>query len=259
MREFRSVFTSRATCALLVVACSTSLPCHGDTLLKVKEVEEVEKLLSGAQSTTEGYVQTWLGADLARLDLGATSYVLDLRQDRFIILDHADKRYQIVEIPVDLSSMVRDEAAFTYENLQARNRPAINVESREPADAVDSWSTELVHWSISAGRAEIEFKQWLSRDLEVDEKLYKALWSNYHALNAFHHQWLTKTLELEGIPVKIVAKRDDGRHIRQKVQQLESVTEQEPPPGHYRLPDGYEPADLIPELFYAFVRPSVPR
>jgi len=232
-----SIVTVLGLCSYLLAASAVL----ADTLLEYEETME-RSWFAGSDSTTENSRTTVLvGKNGARLDMGSTSYIFRSDLGKLWRLFYDRRTYWEFDVPVRLEDLVSGEAR----DLLATGRKAMTpFVEMSPTDEIRSFGAWEAHnWKVNVLQPALNVKQeidiWIHADINADLSSYQELRRNIYALNVFDGKWLLKTLELEGLIVRVEETRTNRTREEVRTKTLVSVREVEIDPAEYSVPEEF--------------------
>jgi hypothetical protein len=246
----------------IALACILIPPCSGDILLEFSNRTESLNRRTDVEFVSDDRSEIWLGDGVARWNArDGRSYILDLRRDRFLVMYHSRKKYQIFQAPLILENLLKGEDSASYDEVKKFLKATVTIEDQEQPLFIEGRNVKFYHWSITHSAGEENVKAWTTKDIEVDEKLYDALLINSNTLNIATSQWFAQVAESPGVTVKYEVVTDIGYRLSKKTTTLVSVEEHPFSKSRYRAPEGYEKVDFKPSDVFSIVKnpPRKPR
>ncbi len=221
--------TRRAVFALLLLI---SAPALADTLLTVRSSIEGLKI---APSQAEP-IRIWIGGekgDRLRRDEGDTSYILRLDRGKLYVVNHADKTYNEIPLPID----GRKVGAPPEMQVTAQ------VTATEETKKIGSWSARKYKVDITnpAG-LHLDTTVWASPDVAAHQALTR-LAASIAALQPGSADWSVKLTQIEGFPVLQEADVTMGTSHFKTREELVGIETKDAPAGGYDPPAGYTAQD----------------
>jgi hypothetical protein len=217
--------TRRAVFAFLLLAAA---PALADTLLTVRSSIEGLKI---APSQAEP-IHIWIGGekgDRLRRDEGDTSYILRLDRGKLYVVNHADKTYSELPLPID----ARKIGAPPEMQVKAQ------VTATEETKKIGSWSARKYRVDITnpAG-LHLDTTVWASPDVASHQALTR-LAASIAALQPGSADWSQKLPQIEGFPVLQEANVTMGTSHFKTREELVGIETRDAPAGAYDPPPGY--------------------
>lgn len=217
--------TRRAVFALLLM---TAAPALADTLLTVRSSIEGLKI---APSQAEP-IRIWIGGekgDRLRRDEGETSYILRLDRGKLYVINHADKTYSELPLPIDARKIGAPP------EMQVKAQVTATGETKK----VGSWSARRYRVDITnpAG-LHLDTTVWASPDVASHQALTR-LAASIAALQPGSADWAQKLGQIEGFPVLQEAEVTMGTSHFKTREELVGIEAKDAPAGAYEPPAGY--------------------
>lgn len=218
----------RAVVALLLLAAAPALPALGDTLLTVRSSIEGLKI---APSQAEP-IRIWIGGekgDRLRRDEGDISYILRLDRGKLYVVNHADKTYSEIAVPIDARKVGAPP------EMQVTAQVTATGETKK----IGSWNVRKYKVDItSPAGLHIDTAVWASPDVAAHQALTR-LAASIAALQPGSADWSLKLGQIEGFPVLQEADVTMGKSRFKTREELVGTETKDAPAGLYDPPAGY--------------------
>ena len=216
----------RAAFALLLLLAA--IPALADTLLTVRSSIEGLKI---APSQAEP-IRIWIGGekgDRLRRDEGDTSYVLRLDRGKLYVINHTDKTYSEIPLPVDAQKIGAPP------EMQVKAQVTATGETKK----IGSWNVRKYRVDITnpAG-LHLDTTVWASPDVASHQALTR-LAASIAALQPGSADWALKLGQIEGFPVLQEANVTMGTSHFKTREELVGIETKDAPAGAYDPPAGY--------------------
>lgn len=212
----------------LLLLWTAALPAGADTLLTIKS--RVEGLKMPGQSP-EGQIKVWIAGDRLRRDDGDTSAILRTDQGKLYLLNHLDKTYSELPLPLDFKklSVAGEEALKTV----------VEVTPTSETKKIRDWNTRKVKVALSnAAGLKLDTTMWVSTEIPAHQAFTRMLVS-MTALQPGGVPLARQMERIEGIPVlQETGVTLEGSRFK-TVEELVSAETKDAPAGLYDPPAGY--------------------
>ena len=200
-------------------------PAWADTLLTVRS--SVEGLKMDQPQSPE--VKIWIAGDKLRRDEGDSSYILRLDRSRLYIVNHVDKTYSELPLPIDLQKIAAPAA------VQLK----VQVTSTNETKKIGSWNARKYKVDVSnlAG-LHLDTTIWASKDIAA-YPAYNRMAASLAALQPGSGEWARKLEQIEGFPVVQEADVTMGTSRFRTREELVAVEDREAPANAYEVPSDY--------------------
>lgn len=229
----RTLFAFALSLALAVSA-------GADTLLTVRSHHDAFEVMGEKQEAKEILAKIWLAADKMRRDEGDTSMILRHDRKKLYVIDHAEKAYSEIALPIDFKKLF----PAGQQDLGAQVEKMMEVEAKvtptQETKKINQWNARKFQVSLkSAMGMTIDNTLWASQDVPS----YKALnqmTATLLALQPGAAKWARQLEQLDGYPV-LQEQEVNAVGARFKVrEELVSAQEQAAPAGTFDVPAGYK-------------------
>jgi hypothetical protein len=216
----------RSAFALLLLLIA--VPALADTLLTVRSSVEGLKL----DPPQGGPIHIWIAGgkgDKLRRDEGDTSYILRLDRGRLYVVNHGDRTYSELALPIDPAQVPAPEAA------QVKAQVTATGETKK----IGSWNASRYRVDISnAAGLHLDTTVWASKEIAAYPALTR-LAASIAALQPGSADWSRKLGQIEGFPVVQDVEVTMGANRFKTRDELVSVETKTAPTGSWEPPAGY--------------------
>lgn len=237
----------RSLPALALLLLSASAPALADSLLILKSHVDAFEVMGRQQEARDAEVKMWLAKDRLRRDDRDISTILRLDQKKLMLIDHAEKTYSVLALPVDILKVMPAEHRKELETLLPKLRMEVSVKSGEETRKIRSWNARKVQVSMSNEMGmQVSTDLWVSSEVEADGRLYTQLSATLASLQPGTGDWVGQLEKLEGFPVlQESTMKVMGQDVRSR-EELISVETKEAPADLFEPPAGYSLEEFNP-------------
>lgn len=230
-------------CALALVLAA---PALADKVLTVANHTDAFSMMGQNQPAKDETFKYWFGGDAIRFDGGEISTIVSLPRKKLYMVNHGDKSYSAIDLPIDFEKLVGPEMAPMMEQMAAMMNATVTV---TPTDRKGSFAGFDCDWSkvdISMTMMQMSQDSCLTESLPIDYGRYKDLAASQGEM-MMNQKWMKELAEkLKGFPLRTDSTTTVmGKQVK-GWQELKSVTDEAPPAGHYDPPSGYKQVDFDP-------------
>lgn len=230
----------------LAAALLVAAPSAADQVLTIAHHTDESSMMGQttlAQDVTYTY---WFADDATRYDMGDTSVILRLQEKKLYFLNHGEKNYAELDLPIDFEKLVGPEMAPMMEQMSKAMAATVEVTPTERSGEYAGFACTFSKVEVSMGMMQISSDHCLSKDLPIDYSRYQAL-AAAQAEMLPNQGWVKEmTDELQGFPVRTETTATVMGNEMKSWQELRSVEERDAPAGHYEPPAGYQKIDYNP-------------
>lgn len=220
--------------ALLLVGAGAG--AGADTLLKLESHRGAFDFQGEEQPAADTAIELWLGKDRIRRDDGRTAAILRRDQKRLLLVNHEDKTYTGVDLPIDFDAQIPEE----FRQAAEMWKMTAKVTATDQRKKIGDWNARLytVELTNAMGLA-IRTELWASRDLAIDYDDFKELSLALAELQPGGGATAEELAKIDGFPVLQQISVDMSGEAMESTERLVSVEERDPPAGVYDPPAGY--------------------
>lgn len=229
----------RTALALLALAlCAGS--ATADTLYTLKSHIDSFEVAGQKQPAKDVQVQVWAAGDKLRRDEEEQSMIVRLDQNRLYIVDHEDKTYSEIALPIDLRKMMPKGSEAMADQIAAGMKVTVQVTPRDESRKVNQWNARRYDVAIqSAMGMKIATTLWVSKEIEGFAPLNR-LAATVASLQPGSAAWVRELEKVDGFPV-LQESNVDALGARFTIrEELLSIEAKEAPAGAYDPPAGYK-------------------
>jgi hypothetical protein len=212
---------------------------QADHLIKGIKHTDAFSMMGQSQPEKDEETTTWLGNDKMRQDVGDVTTLIRLDNNKMYIINHADKTYSEINLPFNLEEMMPPEA----KQMLAAMDISSNITDTGETQTINSWNCKkyLVEISVSMMGMDmpIQMDMWTSKDLGVNLKEFKELYTKTLAANPMFQDFIQDFDKMDGYPVLTEFTMDVMGAQQKYREEVTSVEKTAAPSGTYDLPEGY--------------------
>ena len=233
----------RALALALLVAMPAALPAivGADTLLTLKSHTDTPAMLGQNLNGSDKTVTIWVGPNRVRRDDGNASSILLFDQKKLYIVDHQDKSYTAIDLPVNFAKLLPGaQGKALYEEMSATAKMDAKITKTAETKKIGSWNAQKYHVELSNPTIKVVTDMWVSKDVGVDMNTLRQMQLNMASLQPGALDWVKKMQQIDGFPVRQESKISYGAPKDTKsVEELVSVEKKDPPAHTFAPPAGY--------------------
>ncbi|HEY0514183.1 MAG TPA: DUF4412 domain-containing protein [Thermoanaerobaculia bacterium] len=213
----------RRTVLALALLFATA-PAFADTLLTVRSSIEGLKM----DQPQGGEIRIWIDGDKLRRDEGDSSYILRLDRNKLYVINHEEKTYSELAVPID-----------PRKSRPAVAQSAVQMTPTAETRKIGSWNARKYKLEITnpAG-LHLETTIWASKDI-ASYPACTRLSASLTALQPGSADLARKLEQIEGFPVLQESDVQMGDSRFKTREELVSVEAKAAPAGSYEPPAGY--------------------
>jgi len=230
----------------LPLAAALAAPAGADLLLTVKGHTEAFKIGDRTQEPHDANVKIWLRADKMRRDEGPLSAIVRLDRKKLYLVNHTDKTYSVVDLPVDWAKLVPKTDQQNFQQFIATNQLKASIVPTAETRKVHGWTAHRVDVELTNVQGlRVTTQMWLTKDL--------ALYGAYNEMSGFlaslqvsSADWSRKMSALDGFPVYQETEVSIGGASFKSHEEVAAAVTQDVPDVTYDPPLGFNPVPFDP-------------
>lgn len=240
----------RKTTLLLTIAGLAvwlALPAAADTVLTMKSHTDAFQAMGQSQPARDAEITYWLGDDRALRDDGATAALLRGDQDRLYIINHADETYSVLDLPVDLMSLLPEQSRQQMEQMLQAMEMTATVEPTDDEKEVNGYSARRYEVVLENQMGmKIESTVWATEEIDVDLESFHRMSRAMASLQPGGAGVVEELMQVAGLPVLMESQIEGMGSSMTSREELVSAETKDAPPGTFEVPEGYEETTFNP-------------
>ena len=245
-RTFSPAFTPLLALSLAAALALLAARAEADVLLTVKGHTEGFKVGDRTQEPRDADVKIWLSATKMRRDEGPLSAIVRLDRQKLYLVNHADKTYSVVDLPVDWAKLVPSGDREKFQQFLADSQLKSTITPSTEIKKIRDWNTHRVDVDLAnAHGLKVSTRMWLTKDLPF-AAAYNKMSGVLASLQASSGEWARKLGQLDGFPVYQETTVSVGGTSFQSHEEVVSVENKPLPDVTYDPPAGFNPTPYDP-------------
>jgi hypothetical protein len=166
--------------------------------------------------------------------------------NKIYLVTHSKKTYSEIDLPLDMETVLPPEAKQMLDQIEVSSSVTDTGETK----TINNWKCKkyLVEIGVSmmGMSMPITMDFWTSKDLGIDEELYKKFYAETLSLNPMFQDMVNEFKKIEGYPVRTEFSMSMMGAEQKHWEEVVSVEKMSPPDGTYNLPEGYTKTEFNP-------------
>jgi hypothetical protein len=217
-----------------------------DLVLTVKGHAEGFKVGNRTQEPRDSDVKIWLSANKMRRDEGPLSAIVRLDRQKLYLVNHADKTFSVVDLPIDWAKLVPSGDREKFQQFVADNQLRASIKPTAEPRKIRGWNTHRVDVDlISAHGPRVSMQMWLTKDLEL-YGAYNKMSGVLASLQPSSTDWARKVGALDGFPVYQETTVTVGGTSFKTTEAVAAADDTAVPDVTYDPPAGFNPVPYDP-------------
>ncbi len=232
--------------AVLAVAALVATSAHGATLLTFQNHQDEFEMQGQTQPARDTQARIWVGDGVIVRDDDQSRVILTA--DKLYLVNHEDKSYNVLDLPVNLAELLPEEMMGQYEQMKEMATMSAEVVPTDETREVAGWSAKRYDVTLTNKMGfTMEQVIWASSEVGMDASLYNDLTEALARLQPGGGEWVEKLNSIEGFPVLRETTMNLGPETSVKThERLLSVEEKDAPEGIFAPPADYEEKEFNP-------------
>ncbi len=217
------------------------LAARADTRIEMKNHTGEMTAMGHTQPARDSESTLWVGKKGARRDDGETEILVRFDRNKLYLIDHQNKSYSALDLPVDLPSLVPEAQRQQMSQVLEMMKMNASVEPSDEHKEINGWDARKyeVHLSNQMGM-KVDSTVWMTEAIDMDQDSFKKLVRAMASLQPGGGSSVDELLKLKGVPVLIETQvHAMGGATSSREELVSAEPDATPPAGTYDVPEGY--------------------
>jgi len=196
-------------------------------------------MMGQSQDPTDEEHVTWIGDQKLRMDQGSSSTIVNVEAGKMMLIDHDDKTYTEVDLPVDLAALMPPGMA---EQMLAMLKFDVTVSPSDETKKVGEWNAKRYDLKMTSAMMSLDTVIWASTETPVDHAAFFDLFSVVISLQPGMDGMMEQMSQIDGYVVSQEANMSMkfmGETTVGSSDVVTSIEKVDAPAGIYDPPAGY--------------------
>ena len=234
----------------MAVVLTLSTASSADIYMKQKVHTDAIQMMGVAQPANDLIAEIWVTEKGFRSDDPANSTIMLGKEQKMIIIDHADKTY--MEHPLNMNDMMAEmsrdkspeEKAMMNQMMQKMMEMDATVKETADQKTINHWKCRKYILTINSAMGPITSEIWATEDLKVNKKVYEQLATRMLAsmpgLQSSMESMKREMEKIKGVQVKTITSFTMINQPHKSTTELLDFREGTAPAGLFNIPAGYK-------------------
>lgn len=236
---------ARTWTAALALAALAAAPAAADRLLTLKSHTDAMQVMGQNTPAQDDIHHYWFGSDAIRQDTGAVSTIIRFDQKKMIWINHDEKTYSTLDLPIDFKKLVPPEMAPMMEQMMGMMGGSAKVAPSDKAGSFGGFACKYYKVDVSMAMMNMAMDMCLSDKMPVDYQRYQTLLDSQSEMLP-SSKWMKELSKIPGFPVRTDSTTTVMGKSFKGYQELVSSEEKAAPAGTYEPPAGYKEQPFDP-------------
>jgi len=236
----------RKTLAVLFVVLLSAGIVAAD-LKVVKQTHQDGFTIMGQTQPPEDREQTtWIGKEMMYMDQGGNATVVRVDLMKLYVLDHTTKTYHVLDLPVDLSTLVPPEMQPMLAMMQFQ----VTVTPTDEHKQVGEWEARRYDMTMTSQMFSMKSTMWVTKVAGYDPEAFNAMYVHLNSLQPGMADAVKEMSKIDGLVVEqlgVMTMMGSEVGTSEKTISIENI---DAPAGTYDPPAGYteKPFDFMERM-----------
>jgi hypothetical protein len=236
----------RKTLAALFIA----LLFAGITAADIKVVKQTHQdgftIMGQTQPPEDRQQTTWIGNQMMFMDQGDNATIVRLDTMKLYVVDHTTKTYHVLDLPVDLATLVPPE----MQPMLAMMQFEVTVTPTEETKLVGEWKARRYDMTMTSQMFSMNSTMWVTKVAGYDPQAFNSMYVHLNSLQPGMADAVKEMSKIEGLVVEqqgIMTMMGNEVGTSEKTISIDNTAA---PAGTYDPPTGYteKPFDFMERM-----------
>lgn len=218
---------------------------HADTCIKTKRHTDSFTMMGQTQPAKDEVHTTWIGRNRFRTDTGTISFIVLMDKKKMYHINHGEKTYASVDLPIDWKKMMPAEAGEMAEQMMQMFKMTVTVTDTGETKKIKRWNCRKYIVNFQ-GMMSMKQELWATKDIKIDYKAFREFGKSIMAMNPMFKDAIPEMDKIEGYTVYSEGTMSMMGADVKSTEELMEVSEKSPPAGTYDVPAGYSEKTFDP-------------
>jgi hypothetical protein len=198
--------------------------------------------MMGQKTPAKDEIQNmWIGKNKMAVHGDQQSFVVDQEKKQVLFINHANKSYVAMTLPVDL------EQYFPPQFMQMMGNISVTITPTGVTETVGKWKCQIYDMKMSMMMVNMSSKIWATKDVPFDWKKYtQDMFSEFAKVTMrLSDDAMKEILKIQGFQVKSEMSVNVMGADMKTTQEVIEITKKNAPAGTYGAPAGYTKKDKL--------------
>jgi hypothetical protein len=236
----------RKTLAVLFVV----LLFAGIAVADIKVVKQTHQdgftIMGQTQPPEDRQQTTWIGKNMMYMDQGDSATIVRVDLMKLYVIDHTTKTYQVLDLPVDLSTLVPPE----MQPMLAMMQFEVTVTPTEEHKQVGEWDARRYDMAMTSQMFSMKSTMWVTKVAGYDPESFNSMYVHLNSLQPGMADAVKEMSKIEGLVVEqqgVMTMMGSEVGTSEKTISIDNI---DAPAGTYDPPEGYteKPFDFMERM-----------
>ena len=236
----------RKTLAVLFVVLLSA----GLAVADIKVVKQTHQdgftIMGQTQPPEDRQQTTWIGKNMMYMDQGDSATIVRVDTMKLYVVDHTTKTYHVLDLPVDLSTLVPPE----MQPMLAMMKFEVTVTPTDEHKQVGEWNARRYDMSMTSQMFSMKSTMWVTKVAGYDPEAFNSMYVHLNSLQPGMADAVKEMSKIEGLVVEqqgVMTMMGTEVATSEKTVSIDNI---DAPAGTYDPPEGYteKPFDFMERM-----------
>jgi hypothetical protein len=236
----------RKTLAVLFVVLLSA----GLAVADIKVVKQTHQdgftIMGQTQPPEDRQQTTWIGKNMMYMDQGDSATIVRVDTTKLYVVDHTTKTYHVLDLPVDLSTLVPPE----MQPMLAMMKFEVTVTPTDEHKQVGEWNARRYDMSMTSQMFSMKSTMWVTKVAGYDPEAFNSMYVHLNSLQPGMADAVKEMSKIEGLVVEqqgVMTMMGTEVATSEKTISIDNI---DAPAGTYDPPEGYteKPFDFMERM-----------
>ena len=223
-----------------------ALPIHADTFIRSEKHTDAYTVMGQTITPAKDEVTSaWITRDKFRNDMEEQSSIVRFDKKKMYLLDHAEKTYSAVDLPIDWSKMLPPEAQQMTQQWLQMFKMTVTVRDTGETKNIRGWNCRKYIVDMQ-GMMSMKNEIWATKDIKIDYDAYRKFAESMMSIAPMFKDMATEARKIEGYPILTKTTMNMMGASINSIEEVIEVSEKRAPEGTYQVPSGYKETHFNP-------------
>jgi len=227
---------------LILVALTTGI-VTADVYIKQKMHTDAINMMGQSQPAVDDFSEIWFTENKMAMHSPGMSIIVDMAKKVVFMINIEGKTYVEMEIPVDFSKYIPEEAA---QMAQMMLNTSVTVQPTGETMTINNWKCEGYDVNMDMMMMQMKTKVWASKDVPFD---WKELMDKYMEMSKvmlrLNDQSIQEMAKIDGYQIKSETTMNMMGSDINSYQEVVEISQKAAPAGTYAVPEGFTKQDKL--------------
>jgi hypothetical protein len=222
----------------------------GIAVADIKVVKQTHQdgftIMGQTQPPEDRQQTTWIGKDMMYMDQGDSATIVRVDTMKLYVIDHTTKTYHVLDLPVDLASLVPPEMQPMLAMMQFQ----VTVTPTEEHKQVGEWKARRYDMAMTSQMFSMNSTMWVTKVAGYDPEAFNSMYVHLNSLQPGMADAVKEMGKLDGLVVEQQGVMTMMGNEVGTSEKTISIDDTEAPAGTYDPPAGYteKPFDFMERM-----------